>query len=110
VSGPCAKQVVTATIVTEDGFRFVATNYVLSPQATCPRGAMPTGVGYHLCQEVCHQVGHAEANALRIAGRYAKGATMYLEGHSYACESCKHRAAFAGIREIVIGAPPCASH
>jgi len=107
VIGPCAKQTVRATIVTPEGYRFVATNYVLNAQATCPRGGMPTGEGYHLCREVCMQVGHAEINALRIAGKFARGATLYLEGHTYACEPCKAACDEAGIVALVIGAPPC---
>jgi deoxycytidylate deaminase len=106
VIGPCAKQVVKATIVTPEGNRFVSSNYVLNAQVSCPRGGMATGEGYHLCREVCMQVGHAEQNALRIAGAYARGATLYLEGHTYACEPCKASCAQAGIVEVVIGAPP----
>lgn len=105
--GPCAKQTVRATIVTPDGrHRFTATNYVNNAQPTCPRGDMPTGVGYELCRTVCDQQGHAEINALAIAKHHAAGATLYLQGHTYACEPCKAAAKAAGIVEIVIGAPP----
>lgn len=104
--GPCAKQVVTATIVTPVGERFVGTNYVRNHQPICPRADMPTGVGYHLCKEVCDQSGHAEPNAIAAAGEKAKGAVLYLEGHTYACDPCKEAADRAGIREIVIGSPP----
>jgi deoxycytidylate deaminase len=106
MTGPCVKQTVTATIVTPDGERFVGTNFVRNPQPTCPRGDMPTGVGYELCRTVCDQSGHAEPNALAVAGEKARGATLYLEGHTYACEPCKEAARAAGIVEIVIAAPP----
>lgn len=105
-SGPCVKQTVTATIVTPDGRRFVGTNHCMTPQSTCARGALPTGVGYELCKSVCNQPAHAEVNALAIAGDAARGATLYLEGHYYACEPCKAAASLAGIVEIVIGAAP----
>lgn len=104
--GPCAKQTVTATIVDLSGLRHVGTNYCLNPQTTCPRGDMPTGVGYHLCKEICQQVGHAEPVAIAAAGAAARGATLYLEGHTYACDSCKGVAHAAGIVEIVVGKPP----
>jgi deoxycytidylate deaminase len=105
-SGPCAKQTVKATIITQNGTRFVGTNHCLAPQTTCARAGMPTGVGYDLCKSVCRQEGHAETNALRIAGANAAGSTLYVEGHTYACDSCKAAALEAGVTEIVIGAPP----
>jgi Cytidine and deoxycytidylate deaminase zinc-binding region. len=104
--GPCTKQVVTATIVTPDGRRFVGTNYVRNHQLVCPREGMPSGHGYELCRDVCHQVGHAEVVAIAEAGEQAAGATLYLEGHTYACAPCKAAAAGAGIVEIVISSPP----
>lgn len=106
MNGPCAKQTVFATILTPDGRRFISTNYVANPQPVCPRGDMPTGVGYELCKSVCQQGAHAEVNAIREAGGNARGATLYLEGHTYACEPCKAAAEAAGIVEIVIGGPP----
>lgn len=106
--GPCAKQVVTATIVTRDGKRFVGTNYCNRPQQVCPRAGMATGVGYELCKSVCDQQGHAEVNALFQAGETAEGATLYLEGHSYACDSCKAAADAGGIERIIIGKPEAA--
>jgi deoxycytidylate deaminase len=106
MTGPCAKQTVRATIVTPEGRRFAGTNHVANPQETCPRADMPTGVGYELCKSVCQQGSHAEVNAIAEAGEHAQGATLYLEGHTYACEPCKAAAAEAGIIEIVIGGPP----
>lgn len=106
MTGPCAKQITRATIIALDGSRYVGENVCLNPQLACPRGGMPTGVGYELCSSVCRQTGHAEVNAVRAAGEAARGGTLYLEGHSYACEPCKAAVAAAGIVEIVIGAPP----
>ena len=106
MNGPCAKQVVTATIVTPSGKRYIGNNYCLKPQTECPRKDMPSGQGYHLCKEVCFQPRHAEANALLAAGEEARGAYLFLEGHTYACDSCQRLALDAGVRSIIIGAPP----
>lgn len=104
-AGPCVKRTVTATIVTPDGRHYVATNWTLRPQAECPRAGMPTGVGYHLCTAICGQSGHAEINALALAGKHARGARMFVEGHSYACMPCQQAARQAGIADIIVGAP-----
>lgn len=106
MNGPCAKQTTRATIVALDGSRYVGENDCLNPQSTCPRADMPTGVGYELCLSICQQTGHAEVNACRVAGEAAKGATLYLEGHYYACDNCKATAKAAGVVEIIVGAPP----
>jgi len=103
--GPCAKQVVTATIVCTDGSQFVGTNFGNNAQSVCPRADLPTGVGYELCRDICQQEAHAEVVAIRRASAMTKGATLYLEGHTYACDSCKRAAEKAGIAEIIIGAP-----
>lgn len=103
----CAKQVVRATVRTPKGMHFVATNHVAHvPDGGCPRTGMSTGHGYDLCRSVCGQEGHAEINVLRLAGTKARGATLFLEGHTYACEACLRAADEAGIVEIVIGPPP----
>jgi deoxycytidylate deaminase len=107
--GPCTKRTVVATIIALDGRRFVGTNYVRNAQPVCPRADMATGVGYELCRDVCDQSGHAEPNAIAAAGDAARGGTLYLEGHTYACEPCKAACATAGIVEIIIGNPPVAN-
>lgn len=101
-NGPCAKQVVTATVLAQNGARFTATNHCDTPQDTCARAGMPTGQGYELCRSVCGQRNHAEVNAIKLAGEHAKGAALYLEGHTYACQPCTKEAEAAGIRVIVI--------
>lgn len=104
-SGPCVKQVVKATVISRSGNEFVATNHCDTPQQKCPRADMPTGVGYHLCREVCNQPGHAEVNALALAARWGAdvvGGTLIVEGHTYACDSCKAFARQAGIARLVV--------
>ena len=101
-NGPCAKQVVTATLVDKNGISFEATNHCDNPQPVCPREGMLTGVGYGLCKTVCGQRAHAEVNAIALAGFHAKGATLYLKGHTYACRSCIEAAEKVGVLEIKI--------
>lgn len=105
MNGPCVKQVVTAILIALDGQKFIATNDCETPQTVCPRADMKTGEGYHLCKSICHQTNHAEINVLLFAGNKANGATIYLTGHTYACEPCKQAAAKAGAT-IVIGSSP----
>ena len=102
----CVKQEVKATLIAKDGERFVGTNYCLTPQTSCPRAGMETGQGYHLCKEVCNQVGHAEVVAIIRAGDKAEGSVIYLEGHTYACAACTQMANKAGVQDIIIGSPP----
>lgn len=104
-SGPCAKQHVEATVLTPEGHRYVGTNACMRPQRECPRDAagFETGQGYHLCQEVCQQTAHAEVNALLAAGGHARGATLIVKGHSYACRNCLDAAKRAGILDVVVG-------
>ncbi len=104
-AGPCRKQTVTATIVAPDGQQFSATNWTACPQARCPREGMATGAGYELCRDVCKQPGHAEINAVKLAGDKARGGVMFIEGHTYACEPCIEAAKKAGIVEIRFEAP-----
>ena len=103
----CSKQVVRATVRTPSGMHFIATNHATRvPSGGCPRAGMPTGQGYDLCRSICGQEDHAEVNALRLAGKKARGSTLYIEGHTYACEECLRAAEAAGIVDVVIGSPP----
>ena len=88
-SGKCAKQPVIAVIKSiKDEFYF-GLNSCDAPQETCPRGDMPSGEGYEMCKDICKQTNHAEVNACIFAGESAKGATLYLIGHTYCCDHCK---------------------
>ena len=104
--GPCAKQVVIATLVAKNGTYFVSSNHCATPKEYCQRAGMPSGEGYDLCQSVCGQSGHAEVNAIKLAGKFASGGVLYITGHTYACDSCVSAAKLAGVMKIIIGAPP----
>lgn len=93
---PCRKRTVTATICALDGTEFVATNQCRVDGA-CPREHLPTGVGYELCNPV-----HAEVRAIQLAGDAARGGTLYLAGHTYACGPCHAAALAAGISDIIV--------
>lgn len=47
--------------------------------------------------------------ALALAGKKAKGGTLYVEGHTYACDPCLRAAQDAGIVEVVLGPVPADS-
>ena len=106
VSGPCVKQVVTATLLSVDGRKYQATNHCDTPQTVCPRGNMPSGQGYELCKSICHQHGHAETNVIELAGENVRGGTIYVTGHTYACEACKTAAEKAGVIRICFDSIP----
>lgn len=98
----CAKTTVRCTLVTPDGQRFVGSNWCASPQPVCPRAP---GEDYQKCKTVCRQQGHAEVDALRLAGDAAKGAHAYVEGHTYACQNCQEELFGAGVAALSIGVP-----
>ena len=103
MNGPCAKTTVTCTIVAADGSHFVGTNSCANPQEKCPRSA---GEDYTKCRTVCDQQGHAEVQALKIAGEKAVGAHAYIEGHTYACMDCQHALYRAGVFAISVCKQP----
>lgn len=103
MTGPCAKQTVTCTIVAVTGERFVGTNWCRNPQAQCPRAP---GEGYEKCAAVCDQNAHAEIDALRKAGEMAYGATAVLSGHTWACRACQEALFGAGILNLRIEKRP----
>jgi pyrimidine deaminase RibD-like protein len=49
------------------------------------------------CTTVCQQQGHAEVQALRLAGAKARGATAVITGHTYACRECQEALFSAGV-------------
>ena len=99
--GPCVKRLVMANIIALDGEIFSATNHCDCPQLVCPRSTMLSGEGYEYCRNICKQKAHAEINALELAGEKAKGATMYIVGHHYACNNCLEKIKIAGIEHVI---------
>lgn len=102
-TGECAKVVVRCTIVSPDGEWFYGENDCFTPQATCPRAP---GEGYEKCASVCGQTAHAEINALKYAGSKAKGAAVFIEGHTRVCEPCEAALRAAGVRWWTFAPPP----
>jgi hypothetical protein len=97
ILGPCAKQTVTCTITTVSGETMLGENWCSNPQDVCPRAP---GEDYTKCKVICHQHGHAETEALKVAGDRAKGGTARIKGHTYFCMDCQHALFNAGIINI----------
>jgi deoxycytidylate deaminase len=71
----------------------------------CPRKDFPTGVGYNLCKEVCLQIGHSEATAIKDAidnGYDPKGGDVYMYGHWWCCKNCWDAMIGAGIKNVYL--------
>jgi deoxycytidylate deaminase len=106
--GPCAKQVVVAVVITRDNKAYVGRNDVNNAQQVCPRvtAGMKTGEGYELCKTVCQQPDHAEVAAIKAAvaaGSLVSGSTMFIYGHTYACEPCLSWCREYGVERVVFG-------
>lgn len=71
-----------------------ATNEHTEP---CKREGYPTGVGYELC-DGCNYPNHAEYKAIQGLS----GGTVYLLGHTYACEPCKKAIEEANMKLIIV--------
>jgi deoxycytidylate deaminase len=97
----CAKQT-TVAIIENNGEYWLGTNSCKKPQVECPRGNMPSGEGYVLCEVKCEQEGHAEIMALKAAGKKAAGGTLFLMGHVYICDNCRNALNKAGIKNTII--------
>ncbi len=97
----CAKQTVVAVIMKAGKVVGFGTNECSRPQEVCPRGELPTGKGYHLCERVCGQLGHAEVNACADGGDAVYGGVLHLFGHSYICGDCRKTMELFGVTEEV---------
>lgn len=101
----CVRKVVTATIIAQNGRRYVGTNACRNPQTICPRAEYPSGEGYEICGLICDQIGHAEAVAIQLAEEDAFGSILYLENKGRPCVDCQAKIDAKNI-EVVIGSPP----
>lgn len=100
-AGPCAKRKVRCTVITHGGQAIVGENRCMNPQPTCPR---LEGEGYEKCKTVCHQLGHAEENAVRLMELAdLRGGTAFLQGHHYACAACTQTLKDRGVDRIFVG-------
>lgn len=97
--GPCAKVIVICTITDSSGISYVGTNWCETPQAVCPRAP---GEDYTKCKTICNQQGHAELDALKKAGIYARGSTATLHGHTHYCRDCQESLFKAGVTSLAI--------
>jgi len=88
----CLKQPVYVLLLTAKFKHFYGMNHInISDLAECPRKDFPTGQGYELCQNICHQGAHAEMNAINNAleaGVNLHGSKVFIVGHDYCCEPC----------------------
>ena len=104
---PCLKQEVYACIVTAGGEVFFGANWMLNNTVTvCPRLSFESGTRYDLCESECGQGTeyHAERQAINAcieAGCNTVGATMYLTGHTYCCDTCKEAIKLSRIKDVV---------
>lgn len=101
---PCYKQRCVAIIINGGKVVGVGENLIDTTETSCPRvtAGCETGEGYEICRDVCNQSGHAEVEACKQAGSLAKGGTLHLYGHTYACDDCIKTCKEYGIGGIII--------
>jgi len=99
----CTKRTVVCII--KKGNRFwYGTNKTEIQAEVCPKTW--EGEPFDVCDKTCGKVVHAEAEALKKAGKNAKGATLYLIGHSFLCPDCGKLAEKAGIKRLIFNKVP----
>lgn len=102
----CTKQATGAVIVKDGKIIGEGTNAGRKVKI-CPRVVKkyPTGEGYHLCKQVCHQVGHSEVTSTLNAekkGYNTKDADLYLYGHWWCCKPCWDKMISAKIKDVYL--------
>jgi deoxycytidylate deaminase len=98
----CKKQTTLAIIMKDNKLISIGINEIKAEVIECPRMGLPSGVGYELCKSICNQKYHAEVDACVKAGEMAKGATLYLIGHTYCCDNCKKTMDEYGIANVIV--------
>jgi deoxycytidylate deaminase len=99
----CAKARVFVTLTHPDGRSWVGENRCGNPQTVCPRAS---GEDYTKCKTICSQVGHAEEDALQLAGEHANGCSASIRGHTYYCMHCQHAMFAAGVVALLAPGTP----
>lgn len=103
---PCLKQTVVALIYKHGQLLGAGSNMIYNDGIVlCPREGMKTGEGYEKCKDICKQGFHAEIEACHNAYenfRDISGSTLYLIGHTYACEDCISKMKVYGIKKLVV--------
>lgn len=104
----CAKQP-TAAVIVQDRIIIGSGSNASKRVDICPRVEhnCPTGQGYEFCREVCKQKGHAEVIAIQNAkengfSQELVGASLYLDGHWWACKNCCDTMEKAGIIRLYL--------
>jgi deoxycytidylate deaminase len=79
-------------------------NFINTEISSCPRemAGLISGQGYFYCKKACDQNNHAEVEACLSAGDSAVDGTLYLIGHTYACDDCIKVIKEHGIKKIII--------
>lgn len=94
-SGCAKKQIAAGTYV--EGVWTVAVNSCDYQGSQCPRLALPSGIGYELCQ-ARHAEATLAAQIKNAAGR--SDGIAWVFGHYWACEPCASALKSIGVKEI----------
>lgn len=100
----CVKQSVQAMLVLANGIKVYGSNVQETKKSVCPRVELNIK-DYTPCDSMCHQVNHAERDAIMKAfklGYDLKDSTMYLTGHWVCCDECRLVMAKNGIKEAIL--------
>jgi deoxycytidylate deaminase len=99
----CLKQTVIAVIMNNKRIVGFGGNFINNEEVkSCVREGFASGDGYEYCAFVCNQNNHAEVEACLNAGELTKGGTLYLIGHTYACNDCMDFIKKSGIVKVII--------
>lgn len=103
VSEGCTKRTVVA-IIKKGNKLWCGTNKTELQVEVCPKTWL--GEPFDVCKKTCGENIHAEIDALKKAGKNAKGATLYLIGHTFLCPDCERAVNKAGIKRVIFGKVP----
>lgn len=109
IENHCRKKDVWAVLKIKKWLRkpkfFYGTNEVGRESSACPKTW--DGEPYDICSTECafDQSNHAEIQALKKAGKQAKGGTMYIIGQNRVCDSCLMAMKRAGVTKVEFGSP-----